>query len=1427
MQRLTGGSVVCLVLMLGLAAPDARAEDWPCYNGDAARSATTREKLPLPLKKAWEYVPAQAPRPAWPEPGKEAHRMPFDYAPQPVVADGKVFIGSSADDTVRALDVRTGKVQWRFTTGGPIRFAPAFAKGKLYVASDDGYLYCLQAATGKLLWQFHAAPGDDQLLGNGRMISRWPLRAGVIVEGGIVYTAAGMWPSEGIYLFALSAATGKPVWTNDSSGDMYISTPHGRASAFTGVTPQGYMAAAGNVLLVPCGRSVPAGFDRRTGKLLYYHPGSSQFEGGAWLTAAGDIYLNPKHPRAGVVPPFQGEADPLKTQGLMAYRASDGRRVAQLMGKHRAIVAGGVMYATGSGTVHAIDLKTWLAGGKLESTAKWSAPHGRAYCLAATKNAVVVGGRGTVTAFDLGKGRQLWQAKVDGQVRGLAIAEGRLVATTNKGTLIVFDKGTRRVKRVVEKVTWKPTHGAAGPILKATGVSAGYALVIGDTRLAEALASRSKLHVVSLIDDAGKAERERERLVAAGVNGTRLVVQGRQDLTRMPYADYFANLIVVAGEPKDLGGKDLYRLLRPCGGVMVFDKTPQAVRQRLVGEAGIPTSEIQSGGTRVVRGRLPGAGEWRMQGADGGKTAVGTEARVRLPVRVLWFGGPGPNRMMDRHHASPAPLYVNGRAFVLAVHHVIAFDAYNGRELWSRKLMNAGKGRARSGGSNFCADESTLFVAIDTKCHRLDQATGKTVRTYAVPKVKTRPHRDLKKWGGPRWGYLSVTDELVLGSIIETKDLERSTAVFALAKKDGPKRWAFAAKRQIDNSAIAHSADRMFVLDATPRGNMYSAKRRGWEVPAEGELVALDLAGGKPRWRQADVPLIHRVVQYAKGVVLVEGNAAYDAAEGTKLWRHSGADAPYKGTTNTRLPIVYNNWVIVEPRAYDLRTGRPRMTTDIVTGKERPWQFTRAYGCNDPVGCQGLLLFRSGMEGIFDFEQDATTTYAGVRPGCGVTTIPAGGLLIHAEGSSGCTCGYNYQTSLALAPTAPGRDLWYVFQGETADAPVKHVSLNLGAPGDRRDGEGTPWLGYPRPGMWGACPVPVRIAAATPRGYYRPAQAGRTDQTDKPWLYNSGMTGPIRIIADLVLQRSLVVPRVARGPKIDAALGDACWKGAKALPFRRNSHLSAPRTTVFACRDEKHIYFAYRRDAVRKGRKWLPFVAAQKGENAKVWLDDSLELMFVDKKLQECVQIGVSCAGGRIIRRTLLGRGRWIDPVKWRKKPVPDPTWRGKWASAVKRTEREWLAEVAVPLTTLADAGLDVDSLQLNVVSRHQGGRGAPYIYMDWFVSREFNLPEATKPLMDMIEKPVSVPNRQLRMRLHFAEPDDRKPGERVFDVVVQGKTVLKRFDIVKAAGAPRRAVVKEITGVVAGEKLTVELKPASGSTAPPLLCAIEIRAED
>ncbi len=80
------------------------------------------------------------------------------------VVDGTLYtMGNAAGtDTVYALDAKTGKEKWTHTYAckpgnfrGP-RCTPAVFDGKVYTVSREGHIYCLNAKTGKVVWESHA-----------------------------------------------------------------------------------------------------------------------------------------------------------------------------------------------------------------------------------------------------------------------------------------------------------------------------------------------------------------------------------------------------------------------------------------------------------------------------------------------------------------------------------------------------------------------------------------------------------------------------------------------------------------------------------------------------------------------------------------------------------------------------------------------------------------------------------------------------------------------------------------------------------------------------------------------------------------------------------------------------------------------------------------------------------------------------------------------------------------------------------------------------------------------------------------------------------------------------------------------------------------------------------------------------------------------
>ena len=74
----------------------------------------------------------------------------------PAVVNGVVYMGSD-DGNVYALNATTGAMLWNFTTGGFVGSSPAVVNGVVYVGSFDHNVYALNATTGATLWNFTTA----------------------------------------------------------------------------------------------------------------------------------------------------------------------------------------------------------------------------------------------------------------------------------------------------------------------------------------------------------------------------------------------------------------------------------------------------------------------------------------------------------------------------------------------------------------------------------------------------------------------------------------------------------------------------------------------------------------------------------------------------------------------------------------------------------------------------------------------------------------------------------------------------------------------------------------------------------------------------------------------------------------------------------------------------------------------------------------------------------------------------------------------------------------------------------------------------------------------------------------------------------------------------------------------------------------------
>ncbi|MEQ1885671.1 MAG: PQQ-binding-like beta-propeller repeat protein [Bryobacteraceae bacterium] len=104
---------------------------------------------------------------------------------QPTVLDGHVFVGS-AGGVIHALRADSGCLEWTFQANGPVRAAIAAAplNGKHALVFSDltGWVYSLEAETGKLRWKKRIEEHEASRL-----------TAAALIHNGVAYVPAASW----------------------------------------------------------------------------------------------------------------------------------------------------------------------------------------------------------------------------------------------------------------------------------------------------------------------------------------------------------------------------------------------------------------------------------------------------------------------------------------------------------------------------------------------------------------------------------------------------------------------------------------------------------------------------------------------------------------------------------------------------------------------------------------------------------------------------------------------------------------------------------------------------------------------------------------------------------------------------------------------------------------------------------------------------------------------------------------------------------------------------------------------------------------------------------------------------------------------------------------------------------------------------------
>ena len=186
---------------------------WPCYRHDALRSGSTACEVPRELKIAWTTALGGRPQGPIAEDWRSNYFIRGPVGP-PVAAGGRVYVARPDAHQVVALDAATGRIAWTFTANGRVDTAPTIHRGLCLFGSKSGWVYCLRADDGRLVWRLRAAPLDERIVAYGQLESPWPVPGSVLVIDNVAYFAAGRHPlaDGGILVFAVDPACGQVRW---------------------------------------------------------------------------------------------------------------------------------------------------------------------------------------------------------------------------------------------------------------------------------------------------------------------------------------------------------------------------------------------------------------------------------------------------------------------------------------------------------------------------------------------------------------------------------------------------------------------------------------------------------------------------------------------------------------------------------------------------------------------------------------------------------------------------------------------------------------------------------------------------------------------------------------------------------------------------------------------------------------------------------------------------------------------------------------------------------------------------------------------------------------------------------------------------------------------------------------------------------------
>lgn len=586
----------------------------------------------------------------------------------------------------------------------------------------------------------------------------------------------------------------------------------------------------------------------------------------------------------------------------------------------------------------------------------------------------------------------------------------------------------------------------------------GHCLVYGagQGRLAYELRTRSGLNVLGVESDPNKVDAGRAILDDFDVYGDRVTLH-QGSLDHLSYRNY-AGALVVSDAMIETGNcpgsaAEMSRMVRPDGGLAILGQPPGCpnVLSRSALEKWLEAAHLDytivedSNGlwAHVRRGPLPGAGQWTHQWGNPANTACSGDTRITDNVKVLWYGEPGPRVLTDRHWRAAAPLYSSGRLVIPGDNQILCVDAYNGARLWDLVVPNSSRIAILRDAGWLALDQEHVYVAVGSDCLKVDFARGQVLDRYHTP----RGERD--------WGYVAVDGDLLLGSMqrvgasrlaVDYYDQGRagnqisrlddqptvvSQGLFCRDRQTGTLLWTYDDTKGKDgqpfvvaNPTITIGGDDLYFLESYAADAVNNSEAHVTPAAfcsgANEYLVKLNKKTGALVWRrQHDLPFTNIVyLSYSNDIILASGctTAAnfwyhyrtYRAADGAPAWAKDWDSGMASGDKEhgkqDKHPMIVGDNVYLKFGSYNLQTGASiGFSFDTTNCADCSASATHCFGRNtgNPTSYN---LRGAGASNVLS---------SALRPGCYISIIPAGGLVLLPAYSAGCTCGYTLQTSIA------------------------------------------------------------------------------------------------------------------------------------------------------------------------------------------------------------------------------------------------------------------------------------------------------------------------------------------------------------------------------------------------------------------------------